>query len=139
MLARQNLGGGHQRGLPARAHGHHGRQRGDHRLATAHVPLQQPVHRLGTGQIGGDFVAHSLLGAGQRKGQRGQQLLLATAIAQGFAPLAGPQRPCPLQRQLLRHQLFQNHPLAGRRLTLEQRLQIGARWGMVNLAQRIRQ
>ena len=74
MLFGQDLGGCHQRTLPARGHGHRRGQRGDHRLARSDIALQQPVHGLRARQVGGDFGHHTLLRASQCKRQYSAQL-----------------------------------------------------------------
>ena len=66
MLARQDLGRRHQRGLAAGLDGaRHGQQRHD-RLAGADIALQQAQHALGPGQVGVDLGERLLLRAGQR-------------------------------------------------------------------------
>ena len=56
MLAREDFGRRHQRGLAAGLdHGGRGEQR-DHRLAGADVALQQPQHALRLGEVGDDLV-----------------------------------------------------------------------------------
>ena len=56
MLARQDFGRRHQRGLPAGLdHGRGGEQR-HHGLAGADVALQQPQHALRLREIGDDVV-----------------------------------------------------------------------------------
>ena len=139
VLPRQDLGRGHQRGLPARTHRHHRRQRGNDRLAAAHVALQQPVHGLLPRQIGRDLVTHAALRTGERKRQRGQQCCLTIAVDQRLTPLSCPQLARPPQRQLLRHQLFQDDALAGRRAPLQQSVQIGPWWRMMDEPQRFQQ
>ena len=139
MLPRQDLGRGHQRGLPARTHRHHRSQCGNDRLAAAHVTLQQPVHGLLPRQIGRDLVTYPALRPGERKRQRGQQRRLTVAIRQRLPPLARPQLARPSQRQLLRHQLFQDDALAGRRAPLQQSLQISPWWRMMDEPQRFQQ
>ena len=139
MLPRQDLGRGHQRGLPARTYRHHRSQCGNDRLAAAHVTLQQPVHGLLPRQIGRDLVTYPALRPGERKRQRGQQCCLTVAIRQRLPPLARPQLASPSQRQLLRHQLFQDDALAGRRAPLQQGVQIGPRRRMMDEPQRFQQ
>ena len=139
MLPRQDLGRCHQRGLPARTHRHHRRQRGNDRLAAAHVALQQPVHRLLPRQIGRDLVTYPALRTGERKRQRSQQCCLTVAIRQRLPPLPRPQLARPSQRQLLRHQLFQDNALAGRRAPLQQGVQISPRRRMMDEPQRLQQ
>ena len=139
VLPRQDLGRGHQRGLPAGAHRHHRRQRGNDRLAATHVALQQPVHGLLPRQVGRDLVTYPALRTGERKRQRGQQCCLTVAIRQRLPPLARPQLARPSQRQLLRHQLFQDNALAGWRAPLQQSLQISPWWRMMDEPQRFQQ
>ena len=116
VLLGQDLGGRHQRALPAGVDGHAGGQRRHHRLAAAHVALQQAVHGLGARQVGGDFLAHAALRAGQVEGQRGQQLLgqAAARRVQGRRPQAGALGTRLVLRQLLRQQLLGLQALPGR-------------------------
>ncbi len=82
MLLGQDLGGCHQRALPAGIHAHRRSQRGHHGLARAHIALQQSMHRLRQGQVLRDLLDHALLRAGQPEGQGAEQLLMqATARA----------------------------------------------------------
>ena len=84
MLARQDFGRRHQRGLAAGLdHGRRGEQRDDG-LAGADIALQQPHHALRAGEIGDDVVDRALLGGGQRVGQGGDDPL----------PQAGRRRRC---------------------------------------------
>ena len=76
MLVGQDLGGRHQRALPAGIHRNAGGQGRHHGLARSHVALQQAVHGYGQSQVGGDLHAHALLRPGQPEWQRGQQVLL---------------------------------------------------------------
>ena len=75
VLAREDLGRRHQRGLPAAFdHGGGGEQR-HHGLARADVALQQPQHAFGLGEIGDDVGDRARLRRGQRIGQGLDQLL----------------------------------------------------------------
>ena len=70
MLAHQNFGRRHQRGLPPGFdHGRGGQQR-HHGLAGADVALQEPHHALRAGQVGDDVVHRAALRRRQRIGQR---------------------------------------------------------------------
>ena len=116
VLLGQDLGGCHQRALPAGLDGHAGGQRGHHGLAAAHVALQQAVHGLLARQVAGDLLGHAALGLGELEGQRGQQLLgQATrrrAQHRGAQVLA--RAPSLQLRQLLRQQLLGLQPQPGR-------------------------
>ena len=108
VLLGQDLGRRHQRALPAGVDGGAGRQRRDHRLAAAHVALQQAVHGLRGAQVARNFFAHAALRAGQRKRQRGQQLIeQAAAHRRQHRRAQMLTRAARLQlRQLLRQQLL---------------------------------
>ncbi len=119
MLLGQDLGGRHQRALPARIHADGGGQRGDHGLARAHVALQQAVHGQGACKVMRDLFAHAALGGGELKGQQGQQLLVQRQCT-GCGPRAqrGRAQPGTLAlgsqlRQLLRQQLLGLQALPG--------------------------
>ncbi len=75
----------------------------------------------------------------ERKRQRSQQRCLSVAIRQRLPPLPRPQLTRPSQRKLLRHQLFQDDALAGRRAPLQQGVQIGPRRRMMDEPQRLQQ
>ena len=55
VLAGQELGRRHQRGLRAGLDGGQHGEEGDQRLAAADIALQQPHHALGLGHVGGDL------------------------------------------------------------------------------------
>ncbi len=72
MLSRQDLCGGHERGLlTCFDSGQHGEQ-SHHCLATADVPLQQAQHPVGRSHVRLDFRQCRLLRGGERKGEGGQ-------------------------------------------------------------------
>ena len=111
VLARQQLGRRHQRGLRARLdRGQHGEE-GDQRLAAADIALQQPHHALGLGHVGGDLGGREGLARRQREGQRRQRELLQAAVALGRA--AG-QRALMMahqgDRELARQQFVEGEP-----------------------------
>ena len=131
MLLGQDLGGRHQRALPAGVHGHRRRQRRHHRLARAHVALQQAVHGDGPGDVGFNFGHHALLGAGQLEGQRGQQLH-GQAVSRGLQRGRGQRGAFGLRlqlRNLLGQQFFELQALPGRVAVVFQRCHglVGAR------------
>ena len=111
VLARQNFGRRHQRGLFAGlGHGGGGQQR-HHGLAGADVALQQPQHAHRLPQIVGDGGHRLALRSRQRIGQRVDDLLAQMAVA-GVA-VAG--RPAQLradqrQRQLAGEQFVEGKP-----------------------------
>ena len=86
MLAGEDFGRRHQRGLPPGLDGlRHGEQ-GDDRLARADIALQQPQHALVAGEIGGNFRHRFLLVAGQFEGQGGEDFCRQSPIADLRAP-----------------------------------------------------
>jgi hypothetical protein len=132
VLLGQDLGGRHQRALPARVDGHRRGQCRDHGLARAHVALQQAVHGARPGQVGADLGHHALLGRRQCKGQVCQQ-----AGVQAF--MRGRQRRRSQQRtrgvglglrKLLGQQFLELQALPGRVAVVFQRGQgvPGAGW-----------
>ena len=136
VLLGQDLGGRHERALPAGVDGARGGQRGHHRLARAHVALQQAVHGHGLGQIGVDLGTHPRLGGGERKGQGGEQAAVQLPVRRG-------QRRCaqPLPRgqglrlgQLLRQQFVKLQALPGRMAAVFQGGQGQPGWGLVQQA-----
>ncbi len=82
VLLGQDLGGRHQRALPAGVDGLCRGECGDHRLARSHVALQQAVHRVVAREIACDLVAHPLLRGGERERQRGAQPGVQRAAAE---------------------------------------------------------
>ena len=113
VLLGQDLGGRHQRALPALVHRDGGGERGHHRLARADVALQQAVHRDLALQVERDLFDHAALRGGQTEGQGGQQLLLQATRLHAEARCAL-QRALVLGlqlRELLRQQLFELEPL----------------------------
>ncbi len=70
MLAGEDFGRGHQRGLaPGFDHMGHGEQ-GDHGLARADIALEQAQHALFAGKIAKNFRDRRFLVAGQIEGQK---------------------------------------------------------------------
>ncbi len=116
MLARQKLGGRHQRRLGADLDRvEHGEER-HHRLAAADIALKQPLHARGLGHVGGDLGHGLVLPECQREGQ-GVDHLLAQ-------PPGGPERasrqalllrPHQRDRQLVGKQLIEGQAPACRR------------------------
>ncbi len=87
MLAHQQLGRRHDRGLRAGLDDGRGGEQCHHRLARADVALQQARHPFRLGEVDRDFVYRPLLRIGEGEGQGGEHLAAQTAIA--FAGLAG--------------------------------------------------
>ena len=114
MLARQDFGRRHQRGLAAGLdHGRGGEQR-HHGLAGADVALQQPDHAVRLRQIGDDVVDGAALRRRQRIGQGGdhlgaQQALAGAAAARQLALVRANQR----QRELAGEQFVIGEPRPG--------------------------
>ena len=69
VLGRENLRRCQQNRLAARSHDVQHRANGNNRLPTTDISLQQPLHGYLSGEIGGDFVPHRRLSAGQGEGQ----------------------------------------------------------------------
>ena len=119
VLLGQDLGGRHQRTLPARVDTQRGGECGHHRFARTHVALQQPVHGHGPRQVGGDFVAHTALGGGELKRQDRQQLFVqgqrgGASGLQHRRPQSVTFAPRHQLRQLLGQQLFRLQALPRR-------------------------
>jgi hypothetical protein len=141
VLLGQDLGGRHQRALPAGVDGARGRQRRHHRLAGADIALQQPVHRVRARQVGVDLGADAALRRGEREGQRGQQLRMQAVGARGQHRRAQ-QRALALRRQLrqlLGQQLVELQPLPSRVAAVLQRRQVGVGRRVVQELQRLAQ
>ncbi len=136
MLARQDFGRRHQRGLPAAFdHGGGGEQR-HHGLARADVALQQPQHALGLGEIGDDVGDRARLRGRQRIGQRRDQLLPQVPVAGGRpAGRAAQMRAHQRERELAGEQLVIGEPRPGRSL----RRDVGRLRRAVQGAQRLRE
>ncbi len=115
MLAREDLGRGHQRGLAAGLDGgEHGEER-DEGLAGADVALEQAVHPLPGGHVGGDLGDAALLRGGEPVRQCGDDPGAQPAVAAGgdapgaFHPGAGDG-----EGQRVGEQLVVGEALAGR-------------------------
>ena len=98
VLARQNFGRRHQRGLPAVFDHGRRRQQGHHGLARSYVALQQPQHALGLAEIGDDVGDGAPLRRRERIGQRLDQLLPDMSGARR-GPAGRPPQMCPHQRE----------------------------------------
>jgi hypothetical protein len=98
MLAREDFGRRHQRGLSAGLDGARHRKQRHHRLARADIALQQPQHALRLGQVGVDFGQRLFLRARQRIGQGARRLLDALPSPTSGRP-AIRARPGAHQRQ----------------------------------------
>ncbi len=86
MLARENFGRCHQRGLPAGFdHGCRCEQR-DHGLARADIALKQPHHPFRLAEVGDDRIERTMLGQGQRIGQGRDDRAAQVAVAGMCAP-----------------------------------------------------
>ncbi len=70
VLAGENFGRGHQRGLRTVGDGQQHGVDGDDGFAAADVALQQAVHRDGAGHVGGDFVDRLALRGGKWEGEQ---------------------------------------------------------------------
>ena len=116
VLARQDLGRGHQRRLAAGLDGgEHGEER-HQGLAGADVALQQAVHPAGLGHVGGDLGDGAGLGGGRRVGERGEHPVAQPAVAGGGEAL-GAAHPGAGERErhLVGEQLVVGEALAGGR------------------------
>jgi|GEM_PF-4980467 len=141
MLLGQNLGGRHQRALPARADGHRRGQRRHHRLAGADVALQQPVHGLRAGQVLRDLLDHAALRLGEPERQRGEQpLVQPLAFGAQRRRLQARALALGLQlRQLLGQQLLELEPQPGGVAAVLQRRERHPGRRMVQEVQRLAQ
>ena len=114
VLARQNFGRRHQRGLPAAFDHGRRREQGHHGLARSHIALQQPQHALGLGEIGDDVGDGAPLRGRERIGQRLDQLFpdMPGALRR---PAGGPpqMRAHQRERQLTRQKLVVGKPRPG--------------------------
>ena len=115
MLARQNLGRRHERGLASGFdHGRGGQQRDDG-LAGADVAMQQPQHAVRLRQIGDDVGDRALLRRRQRIGQggddaRAQAALGGAAAAGAGAQMAAQQAPARAGRRAVRRRRAATRP-----------------------------
>ena len=111
VLARQDFGRRHQRGLLAGFGDGGGGEQRDHGLAGADVALQQPQHAHRLAQISAMAASGLLLRGRQRIGQRvddlaAQMAVAGMAVAGGAAQLRAHQR----QRQLPGEQFVEGKP-----------------------------
>ena len=111
VLAREDFGGRHQRGLLAGLGDGGGSQQGHHRLAGADIALQQPQHPQRLAQILGDGGHRLALRSRERIRQRVDDLaadmaVAGVAVTGGTAQLRAHQR----QRQLTGQQLIEGQP-----------------------------
>ena len=81
VLADEQLGRRHQRGLGAALDNGRGGEQGDHGLARADVALEQAEHALRLGEVGGDLGERVLLAAGEIEGEGGDDRLGQAAVA----------------------------------------------------------
>ena len=89
MLARQNFGRRHDRGLPAGLDHMGGGKQRDHGLAGPNVAVKQTQHPLRLGKIGDDVVDGALLRRRQRIGQGGGDARAQPPLGGAAAPAAG--------------------------------------------------
>ena len=120
VLTRQDFGGGHQRGLPARLRRARHRHKRHDGLAGADIALKQPEHPFGLLHVGADLLDCALLAAGQLVGQGlrkppHQRAVPAVAPAWGPPPPGAHQR----QRELARQQLIIGQPTPRQGLGLQ--------------------
>ena len=130
----------HNRGLFATGNCRQRRKRRHNGFAGTHIALHQPQHGNRLGQIGGNFIHYTALGAGQLKPQLHQKARLQTliqiqassAIGLGFAAQQQ-------QTQMMGEQFFKRQALLVGMFTVHQLLDIGmSRW-LVQVAQYISQ
>ncbi len=120
VLARQDFGWRHQRGLKTRLdRRQHGQER-HHGLAAADIALQQAQHAVVTRHVGGDFGIGEALRAGQLVGQGGDYPVAELARA-GDLPSwqAALMRPHQLESELIGEELVIGEAGAGRRRRVE--------------------
>ena len=89
MLAGENIGGGHQRGLPPGLDRAGHRQQSDNGLARADIALQQAQHPLARRHVGINRGQSAGLRAGQRIRQGAQDLCGQSPVAHGRAACGG--------------------------------------------------
>jgi hypothetical protein len=126
MLAGEQLGRRHDRGLAvAFDRVQHGEE-GDDRLAAADVALQEPQHPAVGGHVGEDLVDRACLGAGQFERQALQRLATQASVALDAAPgKAALVRPDQGEGELVGQQLVVGEPASCRRDRLEVALGAG--------------
>ncbi len=117
MLASEELGRRHQRGLAAAFDDGGGGEQRDHRLARADVALQEPQHALGLGEIGDDVGDRARLRRRERIGQRLDQLFAQLPGAGRRAAGGTPHvRAHQSERQLTRQEFVIGEPRPGQPL-----------------------
>ncbi len=116
MLAGEDLGRRHHRGLASGLdRGEHGEE-GDQGLAGADVALQQAVHPVGRGHVGSDLGDGAGLRACGRIGERGEHAALQAAVAAGGEALGALHlRAGDGERHLVGEKLVVGEALAGGR------------------------
>ena len=94
VLAGEDLGRRHHRGLSAGLDGREHRHERDQRLARADIPLQQAVHPMRRRHVGDDLVDRPALRARRAVGQGGEDLLAQMPVA-GRGEALGAFHLCP--------------------------------------------
>ena len=111
MLARQKLGGRHQRGLRTGLDRVQHRQHGDNRFAGADIALQQPQHARVPPHIHDDFPKHVLLCLRQSEGESRARESGAFSVADESPALAHPQALADEdQRKLVGEEFVKREP-----------------------------
>src|SRR6185437_1466641 len=109
VLLRQDLGGRHQRHLPAVFDGDDGGFERDDGLARADVTLQQAAHGMATAEVGGDFFERLLLVAGWMKGEDALELVADAGVeGDGGSGLAAHAAALELEAGLKEEELFED-------------------------------
>jgi hypothetical protein len=116
MLAPEQLGRRHERGLRSGLdRGRHG-EKGDDGLAAADIALQEPQHAVGIGEIGVNFRERAGLRSGELEGEFGKDGLAELAGSGEGAPGAAAQTlPDHGERKLIGQQLVIGEPRPCRR------------------------
>ena len=113
MLAGQDFGRRHHRGLPPGLDSPRHRKQTHDRLAAADIALEQPQHAVSAAHVGRDVLQRLLLSAGEREGQGSADLTLDPARSHG-RPADGALHPRPDHDdgELVRQQFVICQPLA---------------------------
>ena len=117
MLAREDFGRRHQRGLPAASIDGRGREQRHHGLARADVALQQAQHAFGLGEIGDDLGDRARLRRRERIGQRLDELFAQVPgrrVSAGRPAAAGARAPARARagRRAIRHRRAATRPVS---------------------------
>jgi hypothetical protein len=126
--------------ISAAGSGARGRRGCDHGLAAAHVALHQAHHRPAALEVGGHLLEHARLRAGQRPGQRGDELRGEPCLVGERQGRLGVDLALDLgEGELVRQQFLEGQPALRGMAAGGQRLQRGAHRRVVHELQRLAQ